>query len=95
MSRGVLYKKDIIELYSKSAAITKKEASERIDAVLDLIKISLVAGYDVMLVNFFNFYNREYKEKVTHDFVTESRKTIPAKRYIHVKTTEHVKRLIT
>lgn len=57
------FKKDIVAEYAEKEGITKVEAEKRIDAILGLVGDNLVAGFDVKLTNFFNFFVRERKAK--------------------------------
>lgn len=91
MGKKEIFKKDLVNRYSEDADITKTEALQRIDDVLDLIKDALFEGHDVKLSGFFNFFVRERRAKEGVNPITQAPMTIPASKYVHVKMSKTVK----
>lgn len=54
-----MLKKDLVDRVSKGAKITKKEASDAVDALFEAITDSLKAGDPVLLTGFGRFQVRE------------------------------------
>jgi DNA-binding protein HU-beta len=52
-------KTELIEKVAESADMTKKQASQAVDAILDSIAEALKAGEKVQLIGFGNFESRE------------------------------------
>lgn len=80
--------------YSLFRDISKREAEDRVDDVLNLISAYLVSGNDVKLHGFFNFHVRDRKAKAGKNPVTGADMTIPATRTVVAKMTAPLKRRI-
>lgn len=85
------FKDDIIAMYAEAEGITKVEASKRVNKILDIITDALVAGNDVKINNFFNFFYRELQPKVTKNPVSGEELVIPKTKSIHAKMTKPLK----
>lgn len=52
-------KKELVKVMSEKLGTTQKAAGEQLDAVLDVIKDSMIAGQDVKIVGFGTFSVKE------------------------------------
>lgn len=86
-----IFKKDLIAEYAAIRNITKVEAEERIEDIIELVCYHLVSGDDVKLNNFFNFFNRTLDSKKGKNPFTKEDMIIPSVRSVHVKMTKPLK----
>lgn len=86
-----VFKKDLIYKFAVANNLPTKEAQKLFQSVLDLIVEELLAGNNVKIVNFFNFFIKERKEKQAINPVTKAPMVIPAVKTIHVKMSKSIK----
>ncbi len=82
---ATLTKSGIIAQVSASAALTKTDAAQAVDACLDLIKEALARGEAVKIAGFGNFVVRDKKARTGRNPQTGARITISARRVVVFK----------
>jgi integration host factor subunit alpha len=91
-SRGTLTKQEIAHaVYSACPGISRGEAKELIDAVLEEIVSTLVAGEDVSLRGFGKFAARQKRERPGRNPKTGVAAPIAARRVVTFKASEILK----
>ena len=73
-------KPELIDAVAEKSKLTKKDAGQAVDAVIDAITAALVAGDKVSLVGFGVFDVRERAERIGRNPKTKEEITIPASR---------------
>lgn len=86
-----VFKKDLVAELAEKENITKTEAERRVDLIFGMVADKLVAGDDVKVANFFNFFNRERAKKDGKNPQTGEPMVIPATRTIVAKMTKPLK----
>lgn len=89
-----VFKKDLIDKYAKANDLTDKEAKALFQSALDIITTELLAGNDVKVNNFFNFFVKDRKEKKAINPVTLLPMVIPAVKTIHVRMSKSIKEAV-
>ena len=84
-------KADLVEVVAQKLSITKKDAGLSVDAVLDAITASLVAGDKVQLMGFGTFEVRERAAKKGLNPQTKAPITIPATKAVAFKAGKALK----
>lgn len=85
------FKNDIIAEYAEVEGITKVEAERRLEGFLTIITDYLVAGVDVKVNNFFNFFVRTRLAKEGKDPRTKEPMIIPEVTTVVAKLTKPLK----
>jgi len=86
-----VFKDDIIREYSQRQGINGSEAKRRFDDIIDIITENLIAGNDIKIPNFFNFFVKELKAKPGINPITKDPIIIQATKTIQVKMTKPLK----
>jgi Bacterial nucleoid DNA-binding protein len=73
-------KPELIDAVADKSKLTKKDAGQAVDAVIDAITAALTAGDKVSLVGFGVFDVRERAERIGRNPKTKEEITIPASR---------------
>jgi len=73
-------KPELIDAVAEKSQLTKKDAGQAVDAVIDAITAALTAGDKVSLVGFGVFDVRERAERIGRNPKTKEEITIPASR---------------
>jgi nucleoid DNA-binding protein len=85
------FKNEIIADYAVQEGITKVEAEKRLEDILGLITGYLVAGDDVKVNNFFNFFVKHRDAKDGKNPITKEPMTIPAVTTVVARMTKPLK----
>jgi DNA-binding protein HU-beta len=72
-------KGELVELIAKKEGITKRQAGDIVDTVLDQIVSSVRKGDDVRLVGFGTFYSTKRKARMGVNPQTKEKMKIPAR----------------
>jgi integration host factor subunit alpha len=92
LSRGTLTKREIAHaVYSACPGISRRQVKELIDAVLEEIVSTLVAGENVKLRGFGNFAVRQKRERPGRNPKTGVMAPITARRVVAFKASEILK----
>lgn len=78
-------KEQIAQQIADTKGVTKKEALDQVNDVLETIKQALVSGEKVSLVNFGNFEVKERKERIGRNPQTSEQMHIPAQKTVGFK----------
>ena len=84
-------KADIIESVYAEARLTKKEATEAVELVLETMKVRLEAGEKVKISGFGNFQVREKKSRVGRNPQTGEEIRITARRVLSFRPSQVLK----
>ena len=88
-------KHDLINIVSKKAHLTKKAASEAIDALFDEVEKGLVKGEKVVLSGFGTFYVSKVADKQVVPFGNEvKRQTVKGHRVINFRVGKPLKKKV-
>lgn len=91
-SRGTLTKREIAHVvYSACSGLSRRQAKELIDAVLEEIVSTLVAGEDVSLRGFGKFAIRQKRERPGRNPKTGAAAPITARRVVTFNASEILK----
>lgn len=88
-------KADIVEKVYKDAGFSKKEASDLVDLIFNLIKDSLAKGEKVKISGFGNFSIRDKSSRTGRNPQTGNAMTICARRVLTFKPSQILKEDIT
>lgn len=91
MDKTTVFKDDLVAQYAEQEGITKVEATKRFNAFASLITDHLVAGNDVKVANFFNFFVKERAAKNGKNPQTGEPMVIPATKTVVAKMTKPLK----
>jgi integration host factor subunit alpha len=80
-----LTKAAIIEEIKKRNGFSKKKSSETIEALLEIIKNTLVSGEDVLISGFGKFCVKQKEERRGHDPVTGNDMMLPYRKVVRFK----------
>ena len=82
-------KADIIEnVYERVGGFSKKEAAQIVEAVFDIIKVTLEEGEKIKLSGFGNFVVRDKKSRIGRNPQTGDEITISARRVLTFKPSQ-------
>ncbi len=85
-------KADIIEnVYERVGGFSKKEAAQIVEAVFDIIKVTLEEGEKIKLSGFGNFVVRDKKSRIGRNPQTGDEITISARRVLTFKPSQVLK----
>ncbi|HNN95085.1 MAG TPA: integration host factor subunit alpha [Pseudomonadota bacterium] len=85
-------KADIIEnVYERVGGFSKKEAAQIVEAVFDIIKVTLEDGEKIKLSGFGNFVVRDKKSRIGRNPQTGDEITISARRVLTFKPSQVLK----
>lgn len=85
-------KADIIEnVYERVGGFSKKEAAQIVEAVFDIIKVTLEQGEKIKLSGFGNFVVRDKKSRIGRNPQTGDEITISARRVLTFKPSQVLK----
>lgn len=88
-------KHDLINIVSKKAHLTKKAASEAIDALFDEIEKGLIKGEKVVISGFGTFYVSKVADKQVVPFGNEvQRQTVKGHRVINFRVGKPLKKKV-
>lgn len=91
MSEETMTKADIVNAVHERADLTKKEASEYVEAVLEAMKETLEAGEDIKISRFGKFEVRHKGERVGRNPRTGVEIMIPERRVLRFKVSQVLK----
>ena len=80
-----LTKTHIIEAISEQNRFTKKKSAETVETILELIKVNLVSGEDVLISGFGKFCVNAKKERRGRNPATGESIILPPKRVVTFK----------
>ena len=86
-----LNKKDIVELVSEEAHLSKKEARNAVDIIFDHISDALIDGQEVNITNFGVFSPKVRKARDGTDPKSHKRITINEKRSVSFRLSKQLK----
>jgi integration host factor subunit alpha len=90
--RRTMTKADIIEnVYERVGGFSKKEAAQIVEAVFDIIKVTLEQGEKIKLSGFGNFVVRDKKSRIGRNPQTGDEITISARRVLTFKPSQVLK----
>ncbi len=85
-------KAEIIEnVYERVGGFSKKEAAQIVEAVFDIIKVTLEQGEKIKLSGFGNFVVRDKKSRIGRNPQTGDEITISARRVLTFKPSQVLK----
>jgi integration host factor subunit alpha len=85
-------KADIIEnIYQKVGGFSKKEAAQIVEAVFDIVKVTLERGEKIKLSGFGNFVVRDKNSRIGRNPQTGAEITISARRVLTFKPSQVLK----
>ncbi|MBL9003611.1 MAG: integration host factor subunit alpha [Myxococcales bacterium] len=85
-------KADIIEnVYERVGGFSKKDAAQIVEAVFDIIKVTLEEGEKIKLSGFGNFVVRDKKSRIGRNPQTGDEITISARRVLTFKPSQVLK----
>lgn len=84
-------KTQLIECVALEANLTKKVASEAVDAVFEVLGKALKEGASIKIAGFGNFLVKERKERKGRNPVTKEEITIPATTVVSFKPSKSLK----
>lgn len=87
-------KEQVAQKLAEKNGVTKKEALESIDALLDIITEELVSGESVSFVNFGKFEAKMRKERIGRNPQTKEEMTIEAQRTVRFQAGKGLKDLV-
>lgn len=88
-------KADIIEnVYERVGGFSKKEAAQIVEAVFDIIKVTLEDGEKIKLSGFGNFVVRDKKSRIGRNPQTGDEITISARRVLTFKPSQVLKAVL-
>lgn len=88
-------KHDLINIVSKKAHLTKKAASEALDALFDEVEKGLIKGEKVVLSGFGTFYVSKVADKQVVPFGNEvQRQTVKGHRVINFRVGKPLKKKV-
>lgn len=87
-------KKELIKAISEKLGVTQKAAGEQVDAIIDVITETLVAGDEVSLTGFGKFSVVERAERQGVNPATSEKITIPASKAPKFKASSTLKNLV-
>lgn len=87
-------KYDLVQLVQKNSSITKKQAIDLVETILELIKKTLERGEKVKISGFGNFTVQERKERIARNLRTRELIVIPARRVLTFKPSPILKNKI-
>jgi integration host factor subunit alpha len=94
-SEGIVTKGDIIEaVYEKLGGFSKKEVSELVDMVFDVMKDTLQNGDKVKVSGFGNFVVKHKNERIGRNPKTGEEITISSRRVLTFKPSQVLKKLL-
>ena len=90
--RRTMTKAGIIEnVYERVGGFSKKEAAQIVEAVFDIIKVTLEDGEKIKLSGFGNFVVRDKKSRIGRNPQTGDEITISARRVLTFKPSQVLK----
>lgn len=84
-------KEQVAQKLAEKIGVTKKDAVESIDALIEIISEELVAGESVNIVNFGKFEAKMRKERVGRNPQTKEEMTIEAQRTVRFQVGKGLK----
>jgi integration host factor subunit alpha len=87
-SDRTMTKSDLVERIHEEVGFSKKEASELVECVLEIVKSALENGEKVKISGFGNFVVRQKEARKGRNPQTESPITIPARRVLTFKPSQ-------
>ncbi|MBI3073975.1 MAG: integration host factor subunit alpha [Deltaproteobacteria bacterium] len=85
-------KVDIIErVYERVGGLSKKDASDLVEMVFDLMKVTLENGEKIKLSGFGNFLVRDKRARIGRNPQTNAEIIIPARRVLSFKPSQVLK----
>lgn len=89
---GTMTKVDIIErVYERVGGLSKKDASDLVEMVFDLMKVTLENGEKIKLSGFGNFLVRDKRARIGRNPQTNAEIIIPARRVLSFKPSQVLK----
>lgn len=89
---GTMTKVDIIErVYERVGGLSKKDASDLVEMVFDLMKVTLENGDKIKLSGFGNFLVRDKRARIGRNPQTNAEIIIPARRVLSFKPSQVLK----
>jgi integration host factor subunit alpha len=89
---GTMTKVDIIErVYERVGGLSKKDASDLVELVFDLMKFTLENGEKIKLSGFGNFLVRDKRARIGRNPQTNAEIVIPARRVLSFKPSQVLK----
>ncbi len=89
-----LTKTDIIEQITNELPFDKKEASDLLENLIEIIKSKLESGENVMISNFGKFEIKEKKERTGRNPATNSEMVLRARRIVTFRCSGNLKKRI-
>lgn len=93
-SRSTMTKADIVEKVYDKIGFSKKESSELVELVFDMLKQTLENGEKVKISGFGNFIVREKRERVGRNPQTGDQIKISARRVLTFRPSQVLKALL-
>lgn len=87
-SNRTMTKSDLVERIHEEVGFSKKEASELVECVLEIVKSALENGEKVKISGFGNFVVRQKESRKGRNPQTERPITIPARRVLTFKPSQ-------
>lgn len=84
-------KVDIVERVYELVGISKKDASDIVELIFDLMKDTLEAGEKIKLSGFGNFIVRDKRARIGRNPQTNEQIVIPARRVLSFKASQVLK----
>ncbi len=89
---GTMTKVDIIErVYERVGGLSKKDASDLVELVFDMMKVTLENGEKIKLSGFGNFLVRDKRARIGRNPQTNAEIIIPARRVLSFKPSQVLK----
>ncbi len=87
-------KQQIIEEISERTGLSRAEARESLESIMDIFSKAFIAGDNIYLRGFGTFIVRQAKEKSARIFATGSKCIIPSHKTVKFKISTELKNLL-